>query len=113
MKMNLVVAAVGVAALLLALACGVLLFLRAPSASAFEYRVCLTQGSRVTFVNGSWQGHKPMDTADPKASMDSCPEKWEYLAAAGRDGWELVTVVPLTHLQDQQAQELYLRRVIK
>jgi hypothetical protein len=78
--------------------------------TVLEYLVCLVQGSRITFVNGVWQGRRPLDPANPQQSMDSCPEKWAYLNTVGLDGWELIAVVALTHLQDQQAQELYLKR---
>src|SRR5262245_29809494 len=95
MKANPVVAVIGVAALLGSFVCGIFLYHRANPTTSFEYRVCFVQDSRVTFVNGVWQGRKAMVLADPQASMDSCPEKWAYLATAGADGWELVAVVPL------------------
>jgi hypothetical protein len=57
----------------------------------FEYLVCQTQFSRVTFVNGAWQGTVPLASGDSQAALDSCPLIWDYLAWAGRDGWELVT----------------------
>lgn len=78
--------------------------------TSYEYCVCLVQGSRVTFANGSWQGQEPMEPDDAERSLDSCPVKWEYLATAGAEGWELVAVVPLTHLRDELAQEWFLRR---
>lgn len=59
----------------------------------FKYRVCQTQMARVTFVNGRWQGLQ-IDNADAAALYNSCPMVWEYLEAAGRDGWELVAAVP-------------------
>ena len=59
----------------------------------FEYLVCQTQFSRVTFVNGGWQGSTPLESGDSQAALDSCPLMWEYLAQAGRAGWDLVAVV--------------------
>ncbi|HEX8493511.1 MAG TPA: hypothetical protein VF658_11755 [Pyrinomonadaceae bacterium] len=55
----------------------------------FRYRVCQTQRSRVTFVNGRWLGLQ-IDNADAETLYNSCPLVWEYLEAAGREGWELV-----------------------
>ncbi len=59
----------------------------------FKYRVCQTQLARVTFVNGRWQGLQ-IENADAGMLYNSCPMVWEYLEAAGRDGWELVTAAP-------------------
>jgi hypothetical protein len=47
--------------------------------------------SRVTFVNGHWQGLQVPEETDPAQLYNSCPMVWEYLESAGRDGWELVT----------------------
>ncbi len=76
----------------------------------FEYRVCFTQESRVTFVNGLWQGRNPAGLVDSKTALDSCPEKWNYLEDVSSDGWMLVAVVPVTVTPDVHSQELYLRR---
>ena len=43
----------------------------------FEYLVCQTQYSRVTFANGEWQGSVAMDAGDSQAALDSCPEVWD------------------------------------
>jgi hypothetical protein len=59
----------------------------------FRYRVCQTQMARVTFVNGRWQGLQ-IENADADMLYNSCPMVWEYLEAAGRDGWELVAAAP-------------------
>jgi hypothetical protein len=49
--------------------------------------------ARVTFVNGRWQGLQ-IESADADTLYNSCPMVWEYLDAAGRDGWELVAAAP-------------------
>ena len=59
----------------------------------FKYRVCQTQMARVIFVNGRWQGLQ-IENADAETLYNSCPMVWEYLDAAGRDGWELVAAAP-------------------
>ena len=60
-------------------------------AKTYKYRVCQMQMSRVTFVNGLWQGLQIHEEADQAQLYNSCPMIWEYLESAGRDGWELVT----------------------
>jgi hypothetical protein len=54
--------------------------------------VCQAQASRVTFVNGRWQGLQVAEHSNPAELYNSCPMVWEYLESAGRDGWELVAV---------------------
>lgn len=49
--------------------------------------------ARVTFVNGRWQGLQ-IEGAAAETLYNSCPMVWEYLEAAGRDGWELVSAAP-------------------
>jgi hypothetical protein len=44
----------------------------------FEYLVCQTQYSRVTFANGEWQGGIALNSGDPQAALDSCPQVWDY-----------------------------------
>ena len=76
----------------------------------YEYQVCSVQYGRVTFVNGRWRGSIPMGE-DTNASLESCPNVWEYLQEAGRAGWELVSVI--THPQerpDAALDMLYLKR---
>jgi hypothetical protein len=76
----------------------------------YEYQVCSVQYGRVTFVNGVWRGGVQM-SEDTSAALASCPNVWDYLQEAGRDGWELVAVV--THPQESKdaAQDtLYLKR---
>src|SRR4051812_30764225 len=89
MKPILLLALIGVLTNAVMLACGIWLYQRASMQPSFEYRVCLVQDARVTFVNGSWQGAMPMDLKNQKESLDSCPLEWEYLVKAGVDGWEL------------------------
>jgi hypothetical protein len=80
----------------------------------FEYLVCQTQFSRVTFANGEWQGSVPLDAGDTQASLDSCPQVWDYLQQAGRGGWQLVSAVNSTITNEgatsQVAYQLFLRR---
>lgn len=75
----------------------------------FEYRVCQLQNSRVTFVNGEWQGSRPMQPQNVNESLQSCSNEWDYLRAAGDDGWELVSVAQGIG-GDTNARILYLRR---
>jgi hypothetical protein len=56
----------------------------------YKYRVCQMQMSRVTFVNGLWQGLQVHEGMDQAQLYNSCPMVWEYLESVGRDGWELV-----------------------
>ncbi len=56
----------------------------------YDYRVCIAQQGRITFVNSQWQGTQTPDDAE---SLVSCPEIHSYLASAGESGWELVAVV--------------------
>lgn len=55
-----------------------------------EYRVCQVQQSRVTYVNGTWQGKLPPGGDKVEAALASCMQTWDYLHGAGEDGWELV-----------------------
>ena len=54
-------------------------------ALSFEYQVCQVQNSRVTFVNGEWQGTGPLDAERDEESLNSCPKVWEYLQHAGTE----------------------------
>ncbi|HEX8115696.1 MAG TPA: hypothetical protein VF521_00365 [Pyrinomonadaceae bacterium] len=78
---------------------------------SFEYQVCSVQYGRVTFVNGQWRGSVPFGT-DTSAALESCPNVWDYLREAGRDGWELVSVISHPQTQAEAVQDmLYLKRV--
>lgn len=59
----------------------------------FSYQVCQQQQNHITFVNGEWTGSIPLGGADTDAMLESCPMCWDYLAAAGKGGWELVSVM--------------------
>jgi hypothetical protein len=76
----------------------------------YEYRVCQTQQSKVTFVNGQWSGNRPMNAEKVDESLASCSTTWDYLYDAGRDGWEIAatTVIP----QTPPYEVIYLRRVL-
>ncbi|MBI1923708.1 hypothetical protein HYR99_05605 [Candidatus Poribacteria bacterium] len=76
---------------------------------SFEYQVCQIQESRVTFVNGVWQGEREMVPDNPDASLNSCPQTWEYLQEAGAAGWELVGALNRYH-PGVQVQQLFLKR---
>jgi hypothetical protein len=60
-------------------------------AKTFKYRVCRVERTHVTFVNGHWQGLQIPEDSSPEELYNSCPMVWDYLEAAGKDGWELVT----------------------
>jgi hypothetical protein len=74
----------------------------------YEYRICSVQYARVTFANGAWQGSVP-PTGDQQAALDSCPQVWDYLQEAGRDGWELVAALA-QQPQGATMEVLYLKR---
>ncbi|HMF57194.1 MAG TPA: hypothetical protein VK619_12705 [Pyrinomonadaceae bacterium] len=80
----------------------------------FEYIVCLMQSSRITFVNGEWQGTLPFNSTDSQAALDSCPWVWDYLASAGASGWEMVaaTSIGINNSQDMSpmSSNLFLKR---
>ena len=77
---------------------------------SFEYQVCSVQYARVMFVNGEWHGGAPIGE-DASAALESCPFVWDYLQAAGRDGWELVSVVSHPQPEQDAVQDVfYLRR---
>lgn len=62
-------------------------------AASFAYQVCQQQANRITFVNGEWIGTLPLGSPDNDALYASCPNSWDYLAAAGHAGWELVAAL--------------------
>ena len=80
----------------------------------FEYLVCQTQYSRVTFANGKWQGSVALSSGDSQAALDSCPDVWDYLNQMGRAGWQLVTAAQSTITTEGQtsqvSHQLFLKR---
>ena len=70
-------------------------------ATSFEYHVCQVQQSRVTFVNGEWQGTGPLDAKRQEESLISCPRVWDYLQHVGTEGWELVSTVTRFNAKDE------------
>ena len=80
----------------------------------FEYLVCQTQYSHVTFANGKWQGTIALSAGDPQAALDSCPQVWDYLNEVGQAGWQLITSANATITNEGQnsqiSYQLFLRR---
>jgi hypothetical protein len=75
----------------------------------FEFRVCQVQRARVSYVNGEWQGNRPLAAQDVDASLNSCALEWDYLQTAGADGWDLAGIAQGVG-NDANARVLYLRR---
>jgi hypothetical protein len=68
-------------------------------AHGFEYLVCWSQGGKVTFVNGEYQGDVVGHQHDPGVTTrmyDSCPDISDYLHMVGAVGWELVSAYAVT-----------------
>lgn len=81
---------------------------------SYEYLVCVEQENRVTWVNGAWAGAKKGEVPGHE-EFQACPHTWEFLNEKGADGWELVSVVPVTRTVDDavyESEKLYLRRLI-
>ena len=76
----------------------------------YEYRVCQIQQSRVTYVNGTWQGKLPPASDKVEAALASCAQTWDYLHSAGEDGWELAGAVAPGSGSTDVHQVLYLKR---
>lgn len=74
-----------------------------------EFRVCQVQGARVTYVNGEWQGARPIVAERVEESLQSCSLEWDYLRAAGDSGWNLVGVAQGIGA-DPNARIVYLSR---
>ena len=79
----------------------------------FEYLVCQTQYSRITFANGEWQGSIPLSSGDPQAALNSCPEVWDYLNQVGRAGWQLITAANATVTNEGQTSQVSYQLFLK
>jgi hypothetical protein len=79
----------------------------------FEYLVCQVQYSRVTFVNGEWQGTLAVSSGDSQASLNSCPQVWDYLNEVGRTGWNLITAVNATITDEGQVSQISSQIILK
>jgi hypothetical protein len=79
---------------------------------AYAYMVWQVQMSRVTFANGLWQGARPLSALPPDDDpLVHCPFVWDRLAAAGADGWELVSALHQPSADAAQGtQLLYLKK---
>lgn len=73
----------------------------------FTYNVCQVQAGHVTYVNGRWQGNQALSGAAMEQLIRTCPVLWEYLNAAGREGWELVTITPQIGYANDPSQAVY------
>ena len=73
----------------------------------YEYLLCQVQYSRVTYVNGTWQGNLPQEM---DRDVDSCPLVHDFLSTAGVDGWELVSAVNQHIAPGTNFQALYFKR---
>jgi hypothetical protein len=78
--------------------------------TSFEYRVCMVQSSRVTWVNGRWEGSIGIERGDPQRALDSCPQLWDYLNTAGSEGWQMTGAVngTVTHGQETSSLTSYV-----
>ena len=87
---------------------------RNPLPVRYEYLVCVEQETRVTWVNGVWAGTKKGEIPAPQ-EFQTCPHTWEFLNEKGEEGWELVSVAPVTRTVDDivhESEKLYLRRPV-
>lgn len=69
----------------------------------FEYLVVFVHEDRVIRANGHWQG---TIEEDEEGARESCPNLFEYLADAGAQGWDLVTLDP----EDTGTARLFFKR---
>jgi len=79
----------------------------------FEYLVCQTQYGRVTFANGQWQGTIAIGAGDTQASLDSCPQVWDYLNQVGRLGWQLIATANATITNEGQTSQISYQLFLK
>lgn len=60
----------------------------------FESQTLQIQQTRVTWINGQWAGAIALGT-DADRAFQSCPQLWDYLANAGRQGWSVAATAVL------------------
>jgi hypothetical protein len=75
----------------------------------YEYLVCNVQLTRVTWVNGAWQGQMPPTPSNQNEALLTCPHVWDYLADKGTQGWQLVSTA-IHNLDNGVMEVLYLQR---
>jgi hypothetical protein len=75
----------------------------------YEFRVCQVQHGRVTFVDGEWAGELAPTPDRAEQALRTCPTEWDYLRAAGAEGWDLAGVAGGVG-GETNAHLLYLRR---
>lgn len=78
----------------------------------YEYEVWMVQEDRVTFVNGRWrgEGNPIVMTGNQLATaLKTCPLLWDLLNERGKQGWELITIVPL-NVGEANASKAYVKR---
>ena len=84
------------------------------SAPRWEYRVWSLQLGKVLWDNGAWTGRVAVNKGSEKEMLESCPAVWDYLNAAGAEGWELVSATPSTVTRqgahEPIASSLFLKR---
>ena len=76
----------------------------------FEYQVCYGINDRVTFSNGTWLGNDIPESQRKQEDILACPLMWEFLADAGADGWELVSVLESSAGKQVPVRTYYLKR---
>jgi len=75
----------------------------------FEYRTCLVQYDRITYVNGAWNGKVQPEKGKSDVAIKSCALLHEYLQTAGSEGWELVTCFA-QRVEDENTVTLFLKK---
>jgi hypothetical protein len=76
----------------------------------FEYLVCYGVADRVTFSNGEWLGDDIPEAQRKQEDVLKCPLMWEFLANAGAEGWELVTVLEAPPTRFGTVRTYFLKR---
>ena len=79
--------------------------------AAYEYQVVQIQEGRVSWVNGEWIGSLSLEAeVSESEKLKSCPFDWTYLEQVGKEGWELISVVPY-HIRHGQEYDLVHSRL--